>query len=407
MGRASVTGFAASSIGPAGRIRLRPTTLATFIQEHFDAILAEWEAFALTLHPAAETMTALALRNHAREILEAMARDLGAAQTDAQQADKSKGWAPALEGKETAAATHGALRHLVGFDLRQLAAEYRALRASVLKLWREHQSMQEDPMLTEITRFNEAVDQALAESIASYSDEVASSRDTFLAILGHDLRSPLSAVSMSAHYLGTAGRVATEGQPALGRIRQSVLTMSLMIKDLLEYTRTRLGKRIPVSPLMYDVGQVCEAAHDEVQAAHPERVFDLEMDGDLRAEVDPARLGQVLSNLLNNAIQFGAPGFPIILSARGRRDSVTVEVSNQGPAIPEDALQVIFNPLVQLRSETGASPDPLSTSLGLGLFIAKEIVTGHGGTLKVESSIPEGTVFIVELPRSFKERSNR
>ena len=109
---------------------------------------------------------------------------LEAAQTDAQQTDKSKGWAPVLEGKETAAATHGALRHLVGFDLRQLAAEYRALRASVLKLWREHQSMQEDPLLTEITRFNEAVDQALAESVARYSDEVARSRDTFLAILG-------------------------------------------------------------------------------------------------------------------------------------------------------------------------------------------------------------------------------
>jgi len=336
-----------------------------------------------------------------------MARDLDAAQTDAQQTDKSKGWAPVLEGKETAAATHGALRHLAGFDLRQLAAEYRALRASVLKLWREHQSMQEDPMLTEITRFNEAVDQALAESIASYSDEVANSRDTFLAILGHDLRSPLSAVSMSAQYLATSGKVVAEGQPALVRIRRSVLTMSLMIKDLLEYTRARLGKRIPVTPLAYDVGQVCEAAHDEVLAAHPDRVFDLEMDGDLRAEVDPARLGQVLSNLLNNAIQYGALGFPITLSARGERDIVVIEVKNQGPAIPEDALQVIFNPLVQLRTEHGGSPDPLSTSLGLGLFIAREIVMGHGGTLKVESSSPEGTVFRVALPRIFQEQRRR
>lgn len=374
-------------------------TLARFIQENIDAILIEWEAFALTLHPAAETMTALALRNHAKEILLAMARDLDAAQTDAQQTDKSKGWAPVLDGKETAAATHGALRHLVGFDLRQLAAEYRALRASVLKLWREHHSMREDPMLTEITRFNEAVDQALAESIASYSVEVASSRDTFLAILGHDLRSPLSAVSMSAQYLATPGRVMTEGQPALIRIRQSVLTMSLMIKDLLEYTRTRLGKRIPITPLPYDVGHACEAAHDEVQAAHPDRVFDLEMDGDLRAEVDPARIGQVLSNLLNNAIQYGAPGFPITLSACGRRDVVVIEVKNQGPAISEDALQVIFDPLVKLRTEHGGSPDPLSTSLGLGLFIAREIVTGHGGTLKVESSSSVGTVFAVALPR--------
>ena len=402
-----MTGFAASSVAPARSAGISAMTLARFIDGHIDAILAEWELFAQTLQPAAETMTALALRNHAKEILQAMARDLEAAQTDAQQTDKSKGWAPVLDGKETAAATHGALRHLVGFDLRQLAAEYRALRASVLKLWREHHSMQEDPMLTEITRFNEAVDQALAESIASYSDEVSSSRDTFLAILGHDLRSPLSAVSMSAHYLATPGRVVTEGQPALVRIRQSVLTMSLMIKDLLEYTRTRLGKRIPVTPLAYDVGQVCEAAHDEVQAAHPDRVFDLEMDGDLRAEIDPARLGQVLSNLLNNAIQYGAPGLPITLSARGEHDIVVIEVENQGPAIAEDALQVIFNPLVQMRTEHGGSPDPLSTSLGLGLFIAREIVMGHGGTLKVESSSPEGTVFRVELPRLFKASAKK
>jgi len=407
MGKALMSGLAASSIERARNACNHPVTLAKFIHEHIDAILAEWESFALTLHPAAETMTALALRNHAKEILLAMARDLDAAQTDAQQTDKSKGWAPVLEGKETAAATHGALRHLAGFDLRQLAAEYRALRASVLKLWREHQSMQEDPMLTEITRFNEAVDQALAESIASYSDEVANSRDTFLAILGHDLRSPLSAVSMSAQYLATSGKVVAEGQPALVRIRRSVLTMSLMIKDLLEYTRARLGKRIPVTPLAYDVGQVCEAAHDEVLAAHPDRVFDLEMDGDLRAEVDPARLGQVLSNLLNNAIQYGALGFPITLSARGERDIVVIEVKNQGPAIPEDALQVIFNPLVQLRTEHGGSPDPLSTSLGLGLFIAREIVMGHGGTLKVESSSPEGTVFRVALPRIFQEQRRR
>jgi signal transduction histidine kinase len=380
-------------------------TLANFINQNIDAILTEWEAFALTLQPAAESITALALRNHAKEILLAMARDIDAAQTDAQQADKSKGWAPVLEGKETAAATHGALRHLVGFDLRQLAAEYRALRASVLKLWREHQSTLEDPMLTEMTRFNEAVDQALAESVARYSDEVARSRDTFLAILGHDLRSPLSAVSMSAHYLAIPGRVGTEGLPALVRIKQSVLTMSLMIRDLLEYTRTRLGQGIPVTPLAYDIGHVCEAAHDEVQAAHPDCMFDLEMSGDLRAQIDPARLGQVLSNLLNNAIQYGTKGVPIELSARGEADCVVIEVMNRGPAIPADALQVIFNPLVQIRAEHMTATDPLNTSLGLGLFIAQEIVKGHGGALRVESSDPAGTVFAIELPRIFKGRT--
>jgi len=377
-------------------------TLAGFINENLDSILTEWEAFALTLQPAAETATALALRNHAKEILQAMARDLEHAQTDRQQADKSKGWAPNLEGKETAAATHGALRHVVGFDLRQLAAEYRALRASVLKLWREHRSMQEDPMLTEVTRFNEAVDQALAESVARYSDEMARSRDTFLAILGHDLRSPLSAVSMSAHYLATPGKVGTDELRAVLLIKQSALTMNLMIRDLLEYTRTRLGKGIPVAPIACDVAHICEAAHDEAQAAHPDRVFDLEMDGDLHAEVDRARLGQVLSNILNNAVQHGKSGMPITLLARGEADSVTIKVTNLGPPIPAEALQVIFNPLVQVQSEDPKA-GPLSTSLGLGLFVAREIVVGHGGTLRAESEV-QGTVFTMVLPRTFKGR---
>ncbi len=374
-------------------------TLARFIHENSDSILTEWEAFASTLKPAAETMTALALRNHAREILLAIARDLEVAQTDAQQSDKSKGWAPVELGGETAAAAHGALRQQVGFDLRQHAAEYRALRASVLKLWRQHQPAARDPALAEMTRFNEAVDQALAESVMSYSTQMMRSHDTFLAILGHDLRSPLNAISMSAHYLARPGRVAPEGRAAVVRVTQSVLTMSLMIRDLLEFTRARLGKRIPIMAMAYDVGQVCEDAHDEVQSAHPDHVFDLEMIGDLRAEVDPARLGQVLSNLLNNALQYGEPGKPITLSARSEASSVVIEVRNDGPAIPPDALQVIFDPLVQIAGEHPASPAPLSTSLGLGLFIAREIVRGHGGILAVTSSAAAGTVFTVTLPR--------
>jgi signal transduction histidine kinase len=380
-------------------------TLAQFINANIDSILTEWEAFALTLQPAAETMTALALRNHAKEILQAMARDIELAQTDAQQSDKSKGWAPVLEGAETAAATHGALRHLVGFDLRQLAAEYRALRASVVRLWLAHLTTTQDAAFIEVTRFNEAVDQALAESIARYSDEVGRSRDTFLAILGHDLRSPLSAVSMSAQYLATSGKVGSEEQAAVTRINQSVLTMSLMIRDLLEYTRTRLGKGIPVAPLPYDLAHICEAAHDEVQAAHPDCVFDLELSGDLRGQFDPARLGQVLSNLLNNAVQHGGEDLPITLRASGKPGAVVIHVMNQGAAIPTDALQVIFNPLVQFQSEDPAAPAPLSTSLGLGLFIAREIVVAHGGRLRVESSEAAGTVFTIELPRTFEGRS--
>jgi hypothetical protein len=111
--------------------------LSKFIIENMEEILREWEAFAKTIHPAAETMDSLTLRDHAKLILEAVARDIETSQTDREQSDKSKGLAHVLAGKETAATTHGALRQIAGFDLEQLGSEYRALRASVIRLWKQ------------------------------------------------------------------------------------------------------------------------------------------------------------------------------------------------------------------------------------------------------------------------------
>src|SRR5688500_10493133 len=222
--------------------------LARFLTENTEEILVEWEAFAASLLSLGQAMTPLALRDHASEILRAIALDIESDQTDLEQAYKSKGHVRIAEATRTAAMTHGALRHLAGFDLRQLAAEFRALRASVLRLWLK-QGTQDESAFYQMTRFNEAIDQALAESISNYSDEVARSRDTFLAILGHDLRSPLSAVANSALFLASPG-VLPPGAPldAARRVTRGSAKMSAMIRDLLEYTRTRLGRAIHISP---------------------------------------------------------------------------------------------------------------------------------------------------------------
>ncbi len=252
----------------------------------------------------------------------------------------------------------------------------------------------------DLTHFNAAVDHAMAESIASYADEVARSRDTFLAILGHDLRSPLSAVSLSGSYLSAKGML--EGKPqlqAVARIQRGAARMEAMIRDLLEYTRTRLGRGIPIVRQACSIATVCEAALDEMGAAHPERAFRFETSGDLSGAFDGARLQQVFSNLLNNAVQYGAKDSPVLFEACGAPDSVSVRVKNDGAAIPHDALQVIFNPLVRVRGTAAGQDDRRSTSLGLGLFIARTIVMGHGGVLEVESSDEAGTVFTARLPR--------
>src|SRR5687768_7298237 len=222
--------------------------LARFLTENTEEILVEWEAFAASLLSLGQAMTPLALRDHASEILRAIALDIESSQTDLEQAYKSKGFAQIAEATRTAAMTHGALRHLAGFDLRQLAAEFRALRASVLRLWLKNGAADETAFY-QMTRFNEAIDQALAESIANYSDEVARSRDTFLAILGHDLRVPLSAIANSGLYLSSPGLLPV-GAPleAARRVTRGATRMGAMIKDLLEYTRARLGRSIPIEP---------------------------------------------------------------------------------------------------------------------------------------------------------------
>ena len=373
--------------------------LAQFIIENLEEIMVEWEAFATSLLAPGQTMTSLALRDHATHILQAIALDIEEGQTDLEQAYKSKGYVRIADATRTAAMTHGALRYLAGFDLRQLAAEFRALRASVLRLWLKRGVGGENAFY-QMTRFNEAIDQALAESISNYSDEVARSRDTFLAILGHDLRSPLAAIANSSLYLRSPGLLPPGAAlDAAKRIDRSSAKMSAMIRDLLEYTRTRLGRAIPISPEKVSMEQICALAFDEIRAAHPERIFRLETSGELQGEFDSERLQQVLSNLLSNAVQHGAKRQPITLSAHGEADRITVQVKNYGRRIPADELHVIFNPLVQIPSGRVEEDSTPSTSLGLGLYIAHEIVTMHGGTMVAESSDEGGTVFSARLPR--------
>ncbi len=374
--------------------------LAQFINEDIELILVEWEAFARSLSIAGQKMTSLALRDHAKQILQAIAQDIEESQSDLAQAYKSKGYVRIAEATRTAAQTHGALRYLSGFDLRQLAAEFRALRASVLRRWLKRGAADETAFY-QMTRFNEAIDQALAESIANYSDEVARSRDTFLAILGHDLRSPLAAVANSGLVLASPGVLpAGAALDAARRVNRGAAKMGAMIRDLLEYTRTRLGRAIPISPQMTSMKEICALAVDEIRAVHPERVFKLEASGELQGQFDSDRMQQVLSNLLNNAVQHGTASQPITLSAQGEPEKITVRVKNYGRRIPADQLHVIFNPLVQIPQEQAHEDSDTSTSLGLGLYIAHEIVAMHGGTMMAESSEEHGTVFSAHLPRA-------
>jgi signal transduction histidine kinase len=381
--------------GPHGSRIEAHMQLSQFIEQNIETIVTEWEAFARATMEPAQTMSRLALRDHASQILLAIAKDLRQPQTEHERHLKSQGLAKP-DASETSAATHGVLRQLVGFDLVQLAAEYRAVRATVLRLWKQVPKVIDANVVEDVARFNEAVDQALAESIASYSERVAHSRDTFLAVLGHDLRSPLSAVTSALQLLGDSRSQDQQKNRALQIAKRSAASMRQMIIDLLEYTRTRLGQGIEIVAEVGDLAGLCRDVVEEVEAANSDRAFVVHIPAQLTAQFDAARMRQVLTNLLSNAVQYGAPALPITLTLLEGAAETTLAVMNRGKPISSDALQVIFDPLVQIP--TDSDHDDRQTSLGLGLYIVREIVTAHGGTVAVTSTESEGTVFTVHLP---------
>lgn len=373
-------------------------TLSDFITRHMEEILAEWEDFARTLGPAADTMDVAALRDHAQQMLTAIAADLRRPQSPAQQEAKSKGEAPSDATRTTAAVHHGSLRAERGFTIVQMISEYRALRASVLRLYARAHPADARAHSDDLGRFHEAIDQAVAESVQTFSNELDRSRDLFLGIIGHDLRNPIGAILRSAGDLLDTEEPAGPCFRAASRILDSARRMRVIAGDFLDLTRIRLGPGggIPIAPAQTDLARLARQIVDEAASAHPGHEVRLEARGNTRGRWDPGRLGQALGNLLQNAIRYGSAEAPITVTVRADPDEVAIDVHNHGPMIPEDRRDDLFQPMRRLSATT--STHPAEASLGLGLYIAREIAIAHGGDISVESSDLEGTTFTLRLP---------
>lgn len=372
--------------------------LADFILDHMDAILVDWEAFAATLLPAAGGLDSLALRDHAQPILQAVAKDLNTSQTREAQSEKSKGRAPKIEGSpETVAQTHAVLRARGGFDINQLVAEYRALRASVLRLWIDFSPL-DATGIDDMMRFNEAIDQAVAESVGHFHRTIEQYRNLLLGMLGHDMRTPLNSIVMTAAYLArlNVGENISQAADCLIRSGESMQTL---LDDLTDFNRTNLGLGIKIIPSEVDLAKVAGAELEQFRAAHPGRRFEFSRSGDTRGWWDGARVQQLLRNLLSNAIQYGSPDTPVGVTLRGEPADVCLEVSNSGHINPSEIDQM-FDPLKRGSRERASHES--RDGLGLGLFIVREIVRAHGGEVEARCE-GEQTTFAVRLPRQQAE----
>ena len=374
--------------------------LADFILSNIEPILMEWEVFARSITSGAK-LDVLALRDHAQDILKATVDDMKTAQSASEQSAKSKGnrresvGSGALNG---ASELHAVGRLGAGFDLIEVVSEYRALRASVLELWHESDPKADDRNVSDVTRFNESIDQSLSKAVVSYTQKVDQSRNLFLAILSHDLRNPLSSIAMTAQLLPMMNKFDPESAEMTSQISVNVSVMARMIGDLLDYTRTRLGAGMPVTPAPMDVGELCRQLYDEFRTANPKREFNFNTTGDLTGDYDTDRLRQAVSNLLGNAFQHGSNSAPIDLSAWVDAAEIMIKVRNQGPPIPPGELQRIFEPLI--RGADAENPKQNRPgSIGLGLYIAREVARSHHGRIEVTSTLADGTCFTIHLPR--------
>jgi len=370
--------------------------LPDFIQFEIEAILLEWETFAAAQLPAAAEMKSLALRDHAKQILQAIARDIRRPQTEEARTLKSMGRAPLLrDTSETAAETHALLRARSGFDIIQLAAEYRALRASVLRLWKDAGGVSSDEDFNDMLRFNEGIDQALAESISSFSVEIEGERNLLLGMIGHDMRNPLQAIRMTASYLQKLN-AGDEIAAAAARLVFSGARLKAMLGDLSDFSRDKLGLGIEVSPHPIDLADVFLEEVQQLRTAHPTRRIDLSSAGELGGVWDAGRMHQVLGNLLSNALKYGKPGSTVEVVLAGMGDEVIFTVTNHGVKIGDDALRAFFDPLS--RGQHPQAHRDQDGGLGLGLYICRQIALAHHGSIQARSD-ENRTTFEVRLPK--------
>lgn len=243
----------------------------------------------------------------------------------------------------------------------------------------------------------ERLARARAESELAEQKKLDELREQLLGVVGHDLRSPLGAISMATHLMIKRGILPDSEMKTAALIARNADRMAKMVAQLLDFTRARLGGGIPLDPKPMDLAELCEELVAEAEAAHPQRTIQFDSDVSTAGIWDRDRIGQVIANLLGNAIQHGDETAPVALHVHDDGPaSVRVTVHNAGPPIPTDALPTLFDPFRRASVRRGSKDK--SDSLGLGLYIVREIIHAHAGNIDVTSN-ESGTTFCVILAR--------
>lgn len=376
--------------------------MSELICTDIDRLVDDWTCYARDRIQAARTLSLEELQDSARMLFLAIADDMDTTQTLEEQEHKATGLRPENSHPIIKHSTEHA-RHRVaqGFSLPDLISEFRAARASVMRLVGRAGS-DAGIGIGELERFNEAVDETLTVSAAFFDGKLNEAREMFLGVLGHDLRNPLGAILNAADMLLMDERLSASSAKASAIVYGSGKRVQALVGDLLDFTSTRLGKGLPVTLTVGDLGATVGHVVEELRARHPSVRISYETRGELHGRWDFARLAQVVANLGGNAIQHGDTGQPIRIRLDGADDEVVLTVHNQSPPIAPDALARIFDPMTRGSQE---SRKAVRGSMGLGLYICRQVALAHDGSIQV-SSDAQGTTFVVRIARHVREHGD-
>jgi len=231
---------------------------------------------------------------------------------------------------------------------------------------------------------------AMVKSQLELEQETAELREQFIAILGHDLRNPLASIAAAARMLRKEEQT-DRATKILDLMQGSVIRMSGLIDNVLDFARGQLGGGITLKRQVEDLEPILRQVIDELRSSHPDRAIEVSIEFDGPINCDSGRIGQLVSNLLGNALTHGTPDEPVRFSAATDEQRLELWIANGGAPISSDAMTGLFQPF--FKGEAGTS----QRGLGLGLHIASEIARAHGGTIMVSSDDNE-TRFTFVMP---------
>jgi signal transduction histidine kinase len=354
-------------------------TVSDFIRSQQARIADLWEVEVRRDLPALRTLSRPVLRDHMHEFLDGLADWIDGRTEIAEVA-----FSHLAEG-------HALQRLGYGVGLETLTREYSKLRVVLL---RELLALPPtDDLREDMVRLHEGMDRAINEAMHRYATRREEVRERFVAILGHDLRDPLSTVIISANMLAANPSLKPEHRVVASRIVRACDRMQRMINDVLDFARGHLGNGIPANPTLNDMGEICRAAADEIGAGNPQREIVVDVQGDLRGAFDRDRVHQALTNLLSNAVQHGEGKIEVRAFETDDHRAIVTEVTSHGEVIPDDLRARLFDPFAHADV---AGPH---RGLGLGLFIVQQIALAHGGICEVQST-EAGTTFSIRWPRA-------